>query len=244
MTEPAFRTADGVPVPAISADEMREVDRVAVEDVELALLQMMENAGRNLAGRVLERDPDGVAVLAGSGGNGGGGLACARHLDNRDVSVTVALDRAGDALDGATATQHRILEEMDARVTSDVSDASDEADVIVDALVGYGLRGEPRGRTRELIEFGNAAETPVVSLDVPSGLDATTGDRPGSAVEPDGILTLALPKSGLLGAESPVYLADIGIPWTVYERVGIEYRVPFDESYCVELEESAASSDS
>lgn len=245
MVEPPFRTSDGVPVPAVSADEMREIDRVAVEDVGLELLQMMENAGRNLAGRVLERHPDEVAVLAGNGGNGGGGLACARHLQNRDASVTVILDRAGDTLDGAAAVQHRILDEMGARVvTADVSDASSEADVIVDSLVGYGLRGEPRGRTRELIDRANAAETPIVSLDVPSGLDATTGDRPGSAVEPDEILTLALPKTGLLEAEASIYLADIGIPRTVYERVGIEYRVPFRESYCVGLEDSSASGDS
>lgn len=244
MTEPAFRTTDGIPVSAVSADEMREVDRVAVEDVGLELLHMMENAGRDLAGRILERQPDEVAVLAGTGGNGGGGLACARHLENRGVSVTVVLDRAADALDGAAATQYRILDEMNARVvTADVSDASSEADVIVDALVGYGLHGAPRGRTRELIDRGNAAETPIVSLDVPSGLDATTGERPGSAVEPDEILTLALPKTGLSAAESPLYLGDIGIPSTVYERVGIEYRIPFRESYCVELEDASAPID-
>lgn len=244
MTEPAFRTSDGVPVPAVSADEMREIDRVAVEDVGLELLQMMENAGRNLAGRVLERHPGEVAVLAGNGGNGGGGLACARHLQNRGVSVTVILDRAADALDGAAAVQHRILDEMDAHVaTSDASEESIEADVIVDSLVGYGLRGEPRGRTRELIDRANAAETPIVSLDAPSGLDATTGDRPGSVVEPDEILTLALPKTGLLEAGTPLYLADIGIPRTVYDRVGIEYRVPFRESYCVEVADSSASGD-
>lgn len=217
---------------------MRDVDRVAVETVGLELLQMMENAGRNLASRLLENEVERVTVLAGNGGNGGGGLACARHLENRDVSVTIVLDRSPDTLDGATATQYRILDEMNVHVaTSGVSDVCSEADTIVDSLIGYGLRGEPRGRTRELIEYCNGVETPVVSLDVPSGLNATTGERPGSAVEPDEILTLALPKTGLGETESPLYLADISIPSVVYEQVGIEYQSPFEASYCVALEQ-------
>ncbi|WP_435182210.1 NAD(P)H-hydrate epimerase [Halorussus sp. AFM4] len=80
MSESAFKTTAGVPVPAVTADEMREIDRVGVNDIGLKLLQMMENAGRNLAGRIRKRNPDHVAVLAGNGGNGGGGLACVRHL--------------------------------------------------------------------------------------------------------------------------------------------------------------------
>lgn len=216
---------------------MREIDRVAVEDVGLELLQLMENAGRDLARRLLKRNPERVTVLAGNGGNGGGGLACARHLENRDVSVTIVLDRSSEVLDGATATQYRILDEMNVHVaTSDVSDAYSEADTIVDSLIGYGLQGEPRGRTRDLIKYCNGAETPVVSLDVPSGLNATTGERPGSVVKPDEILTLALPKTGLGKTDPPLYLADISIPHVVYGRVGIEYQVPFNESDCVALE--------
>lgn len=236
MTESAFQTPDGIPVPAVSADEMREIDRIAVEDVGLELLQMMENAGRNLASHILRYDPDRVTVLAGNGGNGGGGLVCARHLENRDVSVTVVLDRSADDLDGAAATQYRILDEMNVRaVTSDVSNECDEVDVIVDALIGYGLRGAPRGQIRDLVDWCNDAETTVVSLDVPSGLDATTGERPDSVVEPNEILTLALPKTGLRETESALSLADISVPSVVYEQFDIEYQVPFEDSYCVAL---------
>ncbi|WP_238392180.1 NAD(P)H-hydrate epimerase [Halorussus amylolyticus] len=236
MTAPEFRTPDGTPVPAVSADEMREIDRIAVEDLGLGLLQMMENAGRDLAGRVLERDPDSVTVLAGNGGNGGGGLACGRHLENRGVSVTVVLDRPADALDGAAATQYRILDEAGVRVAdADASLADDETDVVVDALVGYGLTGAPRGRARDLIERCGNVDTTLVSLDVPSGLDATTGDRPGPVVEPDETVTLALPKSGLSEVECELTLADIAIPRTVYDRAGIEYDIPFERSYCVPL---------
>jgi NAD(P)H-hydrate epimerase len=98
----AFRTEDGIPVPAVTAEQMREVDRIAVEDFGLGILQMMENAGRNLAQNVLGM-LDGrrgeVTVLVGSGGNGGGGLCCARHLHKRDTSTTVA-SRSGSCLTG------------------------------------------------------------------------------------------------------------------------------------------------
>lgn len=237
MTEALFRTPNGISVPAVSAAEIREIDRVAVEDVGLELLQMMENAGRTLAVRVLEREPDQVTVLAGNGGNGGGGMACARHLENRNVSVTVVLDRSTDALDGAAAEQYRILDEMNVDVVT--TDVSDTPAVVIDALVGYGLEGELRGRTRALVDQCTDLEATIVSLDVPSGLDATTGEQPGSVVEPDETVTLALLKVGLSEIESKLTLADLSIPQTVYDRVGIEYNIPFDRSYCVPLMSAA-----
>jgi NAD(P)H-hydrate epimerase len=94
MTGAAFRTDGGIDVPAVTADGMRAVDRVAVEDVDLGLLQMMENAGRILAETAVEMAPEGeIAVFAGGGGNGGGGLCSARHLANRGRDVTIVLDR-------------------------------------------------------------------------------------------------------------------------------------------------------
>jgi NAD(P)H-hydrate epimerase len=89
-----FRTEDGAIVPAITAAQMREVDRIALEEFGLGVLQMMENAGRNLAQNVqdmLGGAGGEVAILAGSGGNGGGGLCCARHLRNREFSLRETL---------------------------------------------------------------------------------------------------------------------------------------------------------
>lgn len=223
-------------VPAVTADEMREIDRVAVEEVGLGLLQMMENAGRNLAAhaRELRSADDPVAVLAGGGGNGGGGLCGARHLVNRDVPVTVTLDRDPADLDGAAATQFGILREMGVEV-ADPERGLANAGLLVDSIIGYSLRGAPRGRAAELIDAANDAEARVLSLDVPSGYDATTGETPGAAVEPDRTVTLALPKTGLDAVPGDLYVADIGVPTTVYERVGVEYGSVFDESYSVEL---------
>jgi len=235
MTGRLFRTADGRPVTAVTAEEMRDVDRVAVEEVGLELLMMMENAGRNLAARVRQRvSGDGpVVVLAGSGGNGGGGLACARHLANHGVPVSVALDRPAEELTGAPATQYAVLDAMDVPVTVG-PDALPANGVVVDALVGYSLSGPLRGTAAAMVErLGD--DTTVVSLDVPTGRDATTGDRPGPAVDPDTVVTLALPKTGLVDLECPLVLADIAIPHAVYERLGITYEGIFDGGYLVEL---------
>ena len=236
-----FETDDGRPIPAVTTDGMREVDRVAVETVGLGLLQMMENAGRTLAGFVRALTDDSVFVLVGDGGNGGGGLCAARHLANHGREVHVGLDRPSAELTGAAATQYRILQGTDATMVTDhgtdentedggdhgsESLGLDDAGVVVDAVIGYGLTGVPRGRAREHIDECNRTATPVLSLDVPSGVDATTGEQPGVAVDADHTLTLALPKTGLAGQPN-LWLADIGLPRAVYRHVGIDYEQPF-----------------
>jgi len=104
MTTHDFRTESGRQVAAVTAAEMRDVDRTAVEEFGLSLLQMMENAGRNLARHVRDTGHEPVVVLAGNGGNGGGGLCAARHLANREVDVSVVLDRSPENLEGAART--------------------------------------------------------------------------------------------------------------------------------------------
>jgi NAD(P)H-hydrate epimerase len=236
----SFETADGRAVPAVTAEQMRAVDRVAVEEVGLALLSMMENAGRALALEARETlegagQEGPVSVLAGGGGNGGGGLACARHLANHGHEVRVVLDRDPTALSGASGTQWGVLAAMGVEPVVDPAAALDGAGVVVDAVLGYGLSGAPRGRAASLVEAIGAFDGPTLSLDVPSGVDATTGERPGVAVAPDRTLTLALPKTGLGGVDGALVLADIAIPAVVYERAGVEYDSPFDGRYRVSL---------
>jgi NAD(P)H-hydrate epimerase len=232
MSEASFRTADGDPVTAVTAAEMRAVDRVAVEEVGLGLLQMMENAGRSLAWHARDLLADAgegpVLVVAGGGGNGGGGLAAARHLANHGVDVTVALDRDPGTLEGGAARQHAVLSATNVPVAvgPDALGGADPA-VVVDALVGYGLSGALREPQRTVVERVEDLAAPTLSLDVPSGLDATTGEVLGTAVAPDRTLTLALPKTGLADRPEALVLADIGIPAVVYERAGVDYRGPF-----------------
>lgn len=239
MASDSFRTASGRDVTAVTAEEMRAVDRVAVEEVGLALLQMMENAGRALAWHVrdVRTDARDAVVVAGSGGNGGGGMACARHLVNRGMSVQVVTVSPPGELTGAAAHQHEILEEMAVPVSTDSGYLSEsEGVVVVDALVGYGLNGELRAPASDFVDAMNRHRGSVVSLDVPSGLDATTGETLGTSVTPDRTVTLALPKTGLDAVEGELFLADIGIPSTVYDRLDVEYGTPFGDHDWVELE--------
>ena len=239
MSRNSFRTSTGRSVPAVTADEMRDIDRVAVKDVGLQLLQMMENASRILACHVRDVRESDVVVVAGNGGNGGGGLACARHLANRGTSVRVVLDRPSEELSDAAAHQHHILDEMDVSIAAGVDPLAD-ADgrtTVVDALIGYGLSGDVRPPADAYVDRMNDLSGPTVSLDVPSGIDATTGEPLGTAVTPDRTVTLALPKTGLDAPTGALYLADIGIPRTVYDRLGIEYQPPFGDDDWVRLEQ-------
>jgi len=236
-----FRTEDGIVVPSVTADQMREVDRIAVEEFGLGILQMMENAGRNLAENVIDlvgETGGDVAILAGGGGNGGGGLCCARHLHNRGFRVWVVLDREAAMLKGAARNQLRILRAAGVQPAdpSQARNALDRAQIVVDALIGYSLRGAPRGRAAELIDLCNERAARVISLDVPSGLDATSGQAPGQVVRPDRTLTLALPKTGLRSVPGELYLADIGIPPEVYQQLGLTVKPPFGGRYWVRLE--------
>lgn len=235
-----FRTEEGVVVPAVTADQMREVDRLTVEEFGLSILQMMENAGRTLAEHVLDMLAGAgsvVTVLAGSGGNGGGGLCCARHLHNRGVKVWVVLDRDAATLTGAAKSQLSTLQAAGLQPIDPASarEALRRAPVVVDALIGYGLCGPPKGQTAHLIELCNRDAARVLALDVPSGLDATTGEAPGPVVRPERILTLALPKTGLQRISGGLYLADIGIPPEVFQRLGLRFTTPFRERYWVRL---------
>ena len=196
---------------------MVEVDRVMIEDLHIGLIQMMENAGRNLARVVLDvHAPQTVAVAAGSGGNGGGGLVAARHLHNAGVEVAVTLTR--DGFSGVPGHQLDVLQRMGVTVgTGDLP----RADVVIDALIGYSLRGAPHGRTGDLVEaLGRCS--PVIALDVPSGLDVTSGEAPGAVVPADVTVTLALPKRGLrhAAAVGELLLADISVPPSVAHAVG------------------------
>ncbi len=163
---------DRPPIPALNAEQMREVDRIMIEDLHIDLVQMMENAGRNLAELALRRfHPDTVTVLAGPGGNGGGGLAAARHLANRGATVRVALGAAPQHLGPVPAHQLDILTRMHIPVVGQPQ----PADLVVDALIGYSLHGDPTGRAAELIDWANTQDAPILALDTPSGLDVTTG---------------------------------------------------------------------
>jgi NAD(P)H-hydrate epimerase len=200
----------------VTTDLMREVDRLAVEVYGVTLLQMMENAGRNLAElgrRMLGGSARGsrVLVAAGRGNNGGGGLASARHLLNwgAEVEVTLETDDVGPAPGQQLATLRRMRTPI--LLGEDALGALDgwDGDLILDAMVGYGLSSAPRGWTGRAVEAINALDTPVVSLDVPTGLEATTGEVLEPCIRASRTLTLALPKTGLLQDRARKLVGDL-----------------------------------
>jgi NAD(P)H-hydrate epimerase len=184
VTVASFLTAYGATVPAVTAERMRAIDRVAIEDTGPNLYQMMENAGRSLALTVLERlgadwATYPVVVLAGTGGNGGGGICAARHLANRGVDVTLVVSDP-DGLSAVPADQLSVYRATDGREVVPYELPSLEAAVVVDAVIGYSLSGAPRGMAAELIGWTASQPSPVIALDVPSGIDSTTGEHPVS----------------------------------------------------------------
>jgi NAD(P)H-hydrate epimerase len=236
-----FFAQTGVVVPAVTAEQMREVDRIAVEETGPNFYQMMENAGRHVALLAIELlgrpwATARVVVLAGSGGNGGGGICAARHLANRGLNVRLCLadpTRLGEV----SAFQRKIFQWTCGEEVEAAALPTGPVDLILDALIGYGLKATPHGSVAELIRWANGAKTPILSLDVPSGIDATTGQAPGECIQPDWTMTLALPKTGLLpGRTGELFLADIGIPEGVYRRMGLDYTAPFGGRSWVRLD--------
>lgn len=238
MSVVAFDAGPPVTLPAVTAAQMAEVDRIMVEDLGIALVQMMENAGRSLAELTIARwQPERVVVLAGSGGNGGGGMVAARHLANRGSDVEVVLSDAG-RLAAVPAHQRTILVAMGVPVHGSEALPGPLSDllagaVVVDALLGYSLNGDPREPAAGLIRAVAVAGSPVVALDLPSGLEATTGRVGDPCITADVTLTLALPKTGMAEAPEQVgelYVADISVPSSVYASLGLTIDPPFREA--------------
>ena len=235
-------------VPYLTADQMIEVDRAMIDDYGIDLVRMMENAGRALAHLIRERFLHGqarerqVVVLAGTGGNGGGALVAARRLHNFGAQVTALVTKPDESLTPIPREQLGILRNMGVAVVGAAEVVGTQnADVVVDGLIGYSLRGAPRGTAASLIRWANQQAAPVVSLDAPSGVDSTSGAVLEPAVEAAATMTLALPKEGL---RSPgiarnmgdLYLADISVPPELYERfLGIPVPPIFAESDLVQL---------
>lgn len=149
-------------VPYLTTDQMREVDRAMIEDFKIDLVQMMENAGRNLAdlarARFLNGDPQSrkVTALAGTGGNGGGSLVCARWLHNRGALVTVFAARPGHEFTPVPAHQLEILRRMQVDVSQAGGlDSAERPELIIDGVIGYSLQGAPRGAAADLIRWAN-----------------------------------------------------------------------------------------
>lgn len=224
-------------IPYLTTDQMREVDRAMIEDYSIKLIQMMENAGRNLAhlarNRFFNGNPqnNGIVVMVGTGGNGGGAMVCARRLHNYGAKVTVFLTKPDEDFTPIPAHQLDILRRMNVSIVqnNDV-DVLQNADLIIDGIIGYSLNGAPRGEAAKFIRWANQSSAPILALDAPSGVDTTTGTVFDPAIKATATMTLALPKEGLRasGVKEQVgelYLADISVPPELYAELVLNLTV-------------------
>jgi NAD(P)H-hydrate epimerase len=228
----------------LSRDEVRDVDRRAIDQYGLAGIVLMENAGRGaadvLVGLGVTRR---VVVCAGKGNNGGDGFVIARHLDLRQIDVRVLLFCEPGELTGDAAANYRVLQAANlAGVVlggrPDPSPLRDElaaADWIVDALLGTGTRGAIREPFTTVIAAINSAGKRVFAVDLPSGLDCDTGQPLGVCVRADETATFVAPKRGFDAPGAArwtgrVHVVDIGVPKKLLQEVFASGAAPVPES--------------
>jgi len=243
-------------IPAVTPQQMAAVDRLMAERFAVDVLQLMENAGRAVAAAARAMLPGGdprrrrVLILAGRGGNGGDGLAAGRWLVAWGAEVEARLSHPAERLSPAAARQFAALRALGAPVVApaDRRSAADGGpvpgppfDLVVDALLGFGLSGPPGGQAAALIRLANALPSPTLAVDLPSGLDGASGQPSEPCVRADRTITLGLPKTGLLApaareAVGRLAVADIGIPPAAYAAIGVEVGPVFGLGDPVEVD--------
>jgi NAD(P)H-hydrate epimerase len=187
----------------VTAEQMRRIDRIAIEDRGVPGTRLMEQAGQALAEKIGELvEPCRVAVVAGKGNNAGDGFVVARHLVQQNYGVTVLLLADPAEFRGDAKTMHEAIPESVTQVRiedeAQLSAALKDFDLIVDAVLGTGVQGPVRGFFGEAIEAINASARPVVSVDIPSGLPADGGPIEGPVTRASHTVTMGLPKLGML----------------------------------------------
>jgi ADP-dependent NAD(P)H-hydrate dehydratase / NAD(P)H-hydrate epimerase len=202
--------------PLYDADGMRAVDRWAIEEAGIPSLELMEAAGRSVAEAVGELAPEGpVRVVCGKGNNAGDGLVAARYLREVGFEVEALLLWAADELSGDAAAN---LERFDAEhVAGELAPRLAGSGAVIDAIFGTGFSGEPREPALDALDAIAACGAPVVACDVASGVDASSGEVAGAAVEADLTVSFHAAKLGHRVAPGKWHtgelrVAPIGIP--------------------------------
>ena len=221
-----------------SRKQVREIDRRAIEEYGMPGMMLMENAGcgaARIAAEMLGNPAKkSVAIFCGRGNNGGDGYVIARHLYNRGALIDLILacesgqvhpeTDAGANLAIARRMGLQVRVALSQEGQLEAAAVAKQADLIVDALLGTGLVGEVREPYISLIRLINAADKPVLSVDIPSGLDADTGRMLRATTRATATATFVLPKQGFEHQDGPshvgqVHVVDIGVPINLIEDV-------------------------
>jgi NAD(P)H-hydrate epimerase len=222
---------------SLTREEMRELDRKAIEEYKIPGIVLMENAGRNVAEEVLKMidNPQKakVAILCGKGNNGGDGFVVARHLHNQGIPVIVFLiARVSDILkDGDAGINLQILlnmkiplsEQTGIHAVKNLLQELNSFTLLIDALFGTGLSGEVREPFKTLIYHVNKLNKPIIAVDIPSGLDCDTGVVLGAALKAAKTVTFGAGKKGFYLNSGPsltgkIVITDISIPRELLSR--------------------------
>ena len=219
---------------AVSAREIQRLDKIAIENFGIPSLALMENAGRSVSVEVIHwlkkyKNPL-VCIFCGRGNNAGDGFVAARYLDNVGIRTKVFFIGKEADLKSDAALHYRVLKKLkfplrkingvDKALLNDMAHAR----LFVDAIFGVGLNRKIADPFKSIIEALNAQRKQIISIDVPSGLDATTGKIYGVCVKASATVTFSLLKKGLLKNDGPRYagriiVADIGIPQKLFEAI-------------------------
>lgn len=214
---------------AVSAAQMREIDRRAQQEFKIPELVLMEHAGAavaHAARKLYSRKTRAQAlVLSGGGANGGDGFVAARHLSNWGIPVAAVLLAPRAKVRGASKVNLEILDRLRVPVAAVPSLAAwsrwerkaGRPGIIIDAMLGTGTSGSVREPAASAIRWVNRQSCPVVAVDVPSGLSADTGEPCGGAVKATVTVTFGLPKTGLKKEQGKKFIgrvtvADISLP--------------------------------
>ncbi|MDY6777423.1 MAG: NAD(P)H-hydrate epimerase, partial [Candidatus Nanohaloarchaea archaeon] len=201
------------------------------EQYGISIRQLMENAGYQIAAYIRQEHSQDqqIDIHVGKGHNGGDGLVAARRLAGWGFNVSISLITSN--LGGIPADELATLQQLDIPISKSMHDG----DIIVDGLIGYSLSGAPRPPFDTRIQEINDSSSHVVSIDVPSGVDAQTGEQLDPHIKADTTVTLGLPKKGMTETNSGnIWVADIGIPRKAYQQAGIETGNPFHQQSLIQ----------
>jgi len=220
----------------LTRDQVRQVDQLAIEQLGIPGIVLMENAARNAAAQAMAILPPPsaagcsgesggrVIILCGGGNNGGDGYAIARLLHNAGFEVTIHATKDPAALTGDAATNARIARKMKLPINMSPLPDLSEADLLIDALLGTGFIGQVRPEMASIITSMNASKTLILAVDVPSGLDCDTGQPAATTVRAATTVTFVAQKVGFAADSAKAYLgrvvvADIGTPPSLIDHI-------------------------
>jgi hydroxyethylthiazole kinase-like uncharacterized protein yjeF len=210
----------------VSSQQMRAIDRRAIEKIGMPGLELMENAGRGIAHFIKdifsgETKGSRVAIFCGRGNNGGDGYVIARYLNTWGATVQVFLLAERSQIEGDALTNLQKIEQIGLRMTrigaKDALPILSGIDLIVDGIFGTGFHGEVEPGIAKVIDYLNTSEIPILAIDTPSGLNNDTGEVAGACIKSTHTATLALPKIGQYfypgrGQCGHIKIIDIGMP--------------------------------